>query len=77
MSMWPTSTARALTAIQYQLTQLTQLLAKVNTIMTALDNLQAADTALKAEVTTAITDWAAALAAAVPATRQSRPSPMT
>ena len=30
--------------------------------MTALQNLQAADAALKAEVTTAISDWAATLA---------------
>lgn len=33
-------------------------------IMSALDNLAAADTALKAEVTSAISDWATALAAA-------------
>lgn len=32
--------------------------------MSALDNLAAADTALKAEVTSAISDWATALAAA-------------
>ena len=37
---------------------------KLEEIMAALDNLQAADTALKAEVTQAITDWAAQLAAA-------------
>ena len=55
---WPTSTTRVLAAIE---TQLSQLNAKVDATMTALDNLQAADTALKAEVTTAITDWLAAL----------------
>lgn len=33
-------------------------------IMSALDNLAAADNALKAEVTSAISDWAAALASA-------------
>jgi hypothetical protein len=51
--------------------QLDQILARLSrtetnqeTIMTALDNLAAADTALKAEVVQAIADWQAALAAA-------------
>lgn len=48
-----------------QLTQITTGLGalnqKVGKIMTALDNLQAADAALKAEVTQALTDFAAAL----------------
>lgn len=46
------------------LTRLDTLTRQQEHIMTALDSLQAADTALKAEVTTAIADWAAQLAAA-------------
>jgi hypothetical protein len=46
------------------LTRLDFITTRMETIMAALDSLQAADTALKAEVTTAITDWAAQLAAA-------------
>lgn len=40
------------------------IIKKLERTMAAIDNLQAADTALKAEVTQAITDWAAQLAAA-------------
>lgn len=43
---------------------LVRLIRNQEKIMTALDNLQAADTALKNEVTQAITDWQAQLAAA-------------
>jgi hypothetical protein len=46
------------------LTRLDIITTRMETIMTALQSLQDADAALKTEVTTAITDWAAQLAAA-------------
>jgi hypothetical protein len=43
-------------------TELATITTKLEIIMTALDNLAAADAALKSEVATAIADWAAQLA---------------
>ena len=58
--------------------QLLTIIDQQETIMTALQNLQAADAALKAEVTTAIAEsWAATLSNASNVTRLSRLWPTT